>query len=63
MTPASPTGFLRVGDYQVFRSEFAFDAVQGLQRLACAREADDDRPPSSRSRSKTWVGLPISQRT
>ena len=54
---------LRVGDDQIFGSELAIDAIESLQRFARARFADDDLPPSSRSRSKTCVGLPLSHRT
>ena len=56
--------FLRVAHDQIFRRELALHAVERLQRLSrCEPFRTMICPPSSRSRSNTCVGLPISHRT
>ena len=44
ITPASPTGFSRVADDKIFRSQLALDAIESLKRLAVARLAHNNLP-------------------
>ena len=42
MTPASATGFIAVGDDQIFGRELAVNSVESLERFAVARATNDD---------------------
>ena len=63
ITPASPTGFL--ASQTTRSSTLSLRSTPSRVRSVSPGRAKRTMimPPSSRSRSKTWVGLPISQRT